>query len=1028
MREFVNLHLHTTFSFRDAYGRPSQHAAQAAETGAPALAITDHGGISGWVQHQKACNEMGVKPLFGCEFYAVRSVMENEQRKQHLTVLAKDLTGLRNIMALVSRSWTEGFYYKPTIDYGMLHEHKDGLLVLSGCMYGAVSTALWRNENYAKARSRAKWFQKHFGNDFFLEIQGFNIPEVYTAGVGLMEIGSELGIPLVFTNDVHYPSRDDARARELLLRVTPGWTPDNTESDLSQLTRKEALAKMKALYPREFAIDKRRFSEYLDNTVLAASRCDVELPSAEPIHYIPNPGSDLHYDFRKAVKRGWKRRGLGRMPDVAEYKARLKREMGLIESKGFADYLMVVADVITWAKSQGIMVGPARGSSSGSLVCYLLYITEVDPVRWGLLFERFIDLNRLDPPDIDTDFEDERRTDIHRYLAEKYGEERVAALGTFAKYKPKNALDDIARAYHIPSGPVETIKGFVIERASADARASMCLIDTIEAFPAASNVVEKYPDLKKAAWIEGQYRQSGKHACGVIIGEEPLNLHTALTLSGDKSLTIAYDGDDAAALGFLKLDILGLRALTIISEVLTRIGKTPEWLYALPFDDEETYQGFAEGDLTGVFQFTGQSTMSVCKQMPPINFMEIADINALSRPGPLHSGSTTIYIAARNGEAPVKKYHPIYDEITKNTWGVIVYQEQIMEVGRKLAGLSWEEVSLLRKIISKKLGVEGFNKHEKAFIDGAKRENDVPEAVAKEIWANICTHGSWSFNKSHAVAYGYISYLMMYLKRHHRLEYFRACLLKETADDKRMRMLRDFMNEGGSVLPVHLNRSGASWEIDEKEGGLRPGLMEIKGIGDKIGPELIKHQPYEDEADIRAKCDRRTVHMGIIRIMHARGLLNPDGSVGKGDEDVWGLRKLKASIENLPITKTIAECGWGRKEFVIVAGKITEHNIKDIYEVAYSKRGVVLDKSEVKDPELSSFINITLEDHTDSIYVSFDRWVYPRVREIIFNEENESDDVFLIKGEKTPGFRKINAKTIINISLQEREEMEMMHK
>jgi DNA polymerase-3 subunit alpha len=975
---------------------------------------------------EKACDEFGIKPLYGCEFYCVPNLQDNHQRKDHLTIIARNQKGLQNIMALVSLAWTEGnFYYKPTIDYRLLAEYGEGLLISSGCMFGRYSQLVWKYEDEDKAYRTAQWFASKFPGAYFLEVQAFDFKESKATAEVAIAHAHDLGIPAILTTDAHYPGPTDKAARELLLRVTPGWTPGNSDVPLWQWSRKEAFQQMRSVWPKA---SKQIMSELMDNTIAAADLCDhVRLHRAEPVKWIPaSKKVTANDDFDISIKIGWERRGFANLDrgQRAIYKARLNRERTLIRDKGFVDYLMVVADVIMWAKRHGIVVGPARGSSSGSLVCFILGITEIDPIKFGLLFERFIDINRMDPPDIDTDFEDKRRDEIHSYLRDKYGADHFAALCTFAQYKPKNALDDIARAFHIPKEPVEKLKGFVIERSSADARTSNCFEDTVAAFPAAREIVDRYPDLGKAMLIEGQYRQPGRHACGVIIGQQPLTDYTAIMRSNDGTPQIVFEGGDAADIGLLKIDILGLRSLTIIATVLERIGKDVEWLYGLPLDDKDTYKGFQRGDLTGVFQFTGQSTMSVCKQMPPKHFMELSDINALSRPGPLHSGSTTIYIGARNGERAPLSYHPEYDRITRDTYGIIVYQEQIMEVGRQLAGLSWEEVSALRKIISKKLGVEGFNKHKKAFVDGAFNTSGVEKEAAEEIWDNICTHGSWSFNKSHSVAYALISYMMMYLKVHYPLEFHWANMVDLTDQTKKVYLVRDYMREGGHILPVHLNHSAAQWEIDVAEQGLRPGFIEIKGIGPKAADELARCQPYENEADLRAKCSTRAVNAGTVKALIARGLLTENGDIGEGDNDVFGLRRLKDTIDNLPVTHRIMDLGWGKEHWCIVAGRVIEKNVRDLFEVEYSKRGRVLDPNEVYRPELAAFINLTIEDHTDSIYATYDRFIYPEVRDIIFNEKNQPDDIFLIHGTKTKGFRKVYAKRIVNVSLQQREELE----
>jgi hypothetical protein len=348
-----------------------------------------------------------------------------------------------------------------------------------------------------------------------------------------------------------------------------------------------------------------------------------------------------------------------------------------------------------------------------------------------------------------------------------------------------------------------------------------------------------------------------------------------------------------------------------------------------------------------------------------------------------------------------------------------------MEVGRQLAGLSWEEVSALRKIISKKLGVEGFNKHKKAFVEGALRTNDVDPVISEEIWANICTHGSWSFNKSHAVAYAYISYLMMYLKVHYRMAFNWANLVTLTDQKKAMYVLRDYVNKGGTVLPVTLNDSQYTWKIEGD--GLRPGLLEIKGIGPKTADALIANQPYENLADLQARVERRKVNAGHVKVLVEHKLLNPDGSLGVGDNDVWGLQRMKDTIDDLPVTHRITQLGWGKETFCMVAGHVIEKNVRDIFEIAWSKRGEILDPEKVHKPELASYLNITLEDDTDSIYCTFDRFIYPRIQGVLFDADAKPDDIFLIKGTKTEGFRKVYAKTVVNVSKQFREEVEEKH-
>jgi DNA polymerase-3 subunit alpha len=772
--EFTSLHHHSTFSYLDGYGTPEQHVQAAADIGMDAVALTEHGNVSSHVRLERACDEAGMKAIFGCELYTGGVDEATKSRfKWHLTVLAENQEGYKNLLRLVSKGWAEGFYYEPTVSGEMLAEHAEGLIVLSGCSGSKMACDLLggkgvdpHDADLRAARRTAERFKTLLGDRFYLEAQAFpELERTRNINTAWHELSRSTGIPLVVTGDVHYPKPEDNEMQLVLHAVGRGGQNNTVEKQAQgwgydiKLTMLRDEAILKRLVAT--GIPKTAAMRALRTSKEVAARCNVRLPKLEPLRYPAGPqGSEAL--FRTWLRKGWEYRGIDSLSrkQRRRYVERVKYEIDLIVQKDFVDYFLMLSDVVRFAKNRGIPVGPARGSAAASLVCYLLRITEVDPMHFpNLLFERFIDINRHDLPDVDLDFDDERRHEIRAYLVEQWGAERVGNIGTFTRYKGKNSIDDVARVYSIPEYETKALKELLIERASGDLRGDATIQDTIEMFPQAREMFEKYPDLFKAERLEGNLRGFSVHAAGLVVANSPLTDAVAVYTredkkNGTKSEVVSIDKHDADYLNVLKIDVLGLATMGMIRLALEEIGMSLDALYKIPLDDPETLCGFQENDVVGVFQFDGRAMRSVNQELKPDNFAEVCDVNALARPGPLHSGAAADYIMAKHGKKPAVHYPapagPILDEITLHTNYQIVYQEQILQAVRRLADFTWEESSRIRKLISKKQGEQALNAMQARFMDGTAA-NGIDEGTAAAIWKSIVTAGAYAFNAAHCV-------------------------------------------------------------------------------------------------------------------------------------------------------------------------------------------------------------------------------------------------------------------------------------
>jgi DNA-directed DNA polymerase III PolC len=664
------------------------------------------------------------------------------------------------------------------------------------------------------------------------------------------------------------------------------------------------------------------------------------------------------------------------------YAARLDRELELIHDKGFEDYFYLVWDLVQYAKSE-MLVGPARGSSCGSLVCYLLRITEIDPIPYGLLFERFIDVNRFDYPDIDIDFPDDRRDLVFEYLYRKYGQEKVARLGTVMRYKAKSAIDTIAKALNVPLWEVTDLKNSIIERSGGDSRAGFCIADTFSELEIGRAVLRKYPQMITASDIEGHASGHGQHAAGIIVTAEPISYYCSVD---NQKGAAQIDKVDAERLNLLKIDALGLRTLSVLQDCLDQVGWTREQLIDYRTDDASAFNILNDRKFAGIFQFEGHALQSLVNQFAVENFEDIAAMTALARPGPLHSGGTTEYIRRRTGEHPATPLHPMIAHITRVTYGIVIYQEQVIQIARDMGKLSWADVTSLRKAMSKSLGKEFFDQYWFRFRTGAI-EQGINEDDALRVWNQINTMGSWSFNRSHAVAYAMVSYWCMVMKAKFPLEFGAACLRNAKDEEQSIRLLRELHKEGYVFKPYDPFLSQKTWSV--QEGQLIGGLTNIKGIGEKMASEILlrRSRGIELTAGQQNKlANGSTPYDHIFECEERWGHL-------KREPGRYGIRSKLKNVEDVQSEDGEVECCF--------IAKIIEKDLRDLNDPTHVKKR---NGSIIKGPSL--MVLFTAEDDTDQIACMVDRHDYNKLG-LPLIEHGRMNDWFIFKGKVKAGFRQV---------------------
>ncbi len=859
--DFVHLHLHTQYSLLDGACKITDLMDRAVKLGFPAIAMTDHGNMFGAIDFYSEAIKRGIKPIIGMEAY-LAPVSRTQKTNQgishagfHLVLLAKNEAGYKNLMKLSSIGYLEGFHYKPRIDKEVLAEYSDGLVGLSACVKGEIPYYLVNNQ-YEKAKDVLGAYIDIFGKEnFFLELQDHDLPDQKLANRELLKLHKDTGIKLVATNDVHYILRKNAEVHDALLCIQTGTTLDNPNR--MRMTTPE-------FYLKSYDEMESLFSSYPDalkNTLLIAEMCNLEIELGRTLlPYFAVPESYSHQDYlKKLCIDGLKKRFKSGIPE--EYTERLEYELGVINKMGYTDYFLIVWDFIRFAKEKGIAVGPGRGSAAGSLVAYSLGITDVDPLKFNLLFERFLNPARVSMPDIDIDFCKERRGEVIKYVAEKYGEENVSQIITFQSMKAKGVIRDVGRVMGISYTEVDKIAKLIpnelditIEKAlSKEPR----LKDAMKSDPRIADLIET------ARELEGLNRNPGVHAAGVVISDKPISAYVPLCKSNDV-ISTQYSMKVLEKIGLLKMDFLGLRTLTIINEALRIINGTEGIdidISAIPFDDPPTYELFSKGETIGVFQLESSGMRDILRKLKPQKFDDVAALLALYRPGPLGSGMVDDFIQRKNGLAEIKYDHPLLEPILKETYGIILYQEQVMKIVSSLAGFTLAQADLLRRAIGKKIP-EVLAEQRKNFIEGAVK-NNVKKDIAKKIFDQIEYFAGYGFNKSHSVAYSFISYQTAYLKANYPLQFMTAMLTLEKDDtDKVVKYIDEAKRLGFKILPPSVNESESEFICSKKDKSIRFGLSAIKNVGEsaidsiiatrnKIGPfKSIYH--FVEHVDLRA--------------------------------------------------------------------------------------------------------------------------------------------------------------------------------
>ena len=851
---FVHLHVHSEFSLLDGACRIEDMAERAHELGQTALAITDHGIMYGAVSFFKACKKAGIKPLIGCEVYvAPRGMTDREHgpdsNYSHLILLCKNETGYRNLSYLVSAGFTEGFYIKPRIDWQLLSGHSEGLICLSGCVAGEIQQKII-NGDYSEAKSRALQLSELFGKDcFYLEIQAHGITEERIAAEGLVKLHHETGIPLVLTNDAHYTRKEDARYQDVLMCIQMGKTiddPDRMKFEGSEfyLKSEEEMRSLFSEYPDEAR-------KAADNTVKIADMCSFEFEFGHyhlPSFRLPEGESDGFSYLRKICDRGFTARYGDKSAEEQEtLRKQLKYELDMIHSMGFTDYFLIVSDFIAFAKEQNIPVGPGRGSAAGSLVSYCLFITDVDPFKYSLFFERFLNPERVTMPDIDIDFCVERRGEVIDYVSRKYGADHVAQIVTFGTMAARMAVRDVGRALNFSYAECDTVAKQIPNALNMTIDEALKLSRPLKEMYDESDRVKELIDTARA--LEGMPRHASTHAAGVVISGKPVYEYVPLS-KNDESVVCQFPMTELEELGLLKMDFLGLRNLTVLDKAERLVRKTlPDFSIAsVPDDDAETFVMLSQGRTSGVFQLESSGMTAVCTGLKPRSIEDITAIIALYRPGPMDS--IPRFLECSSDPSKIRYKHEALRPILDVTYGCIVYQEQVIEIFRRLAGFSLGQADIIRRAMSKKKHAV-IDAERVAFIKGDPERNipgagqmGIPEDVAGSIYDEIVDFANYAFNKAHAVSYAVISYRTAYMKRHYPREYM-AALLSSVLDNsiKVAEYIGECKECGIELLPPDVNESEADFTVSGDS--IRFGLVAIKNIGRGFINALVENRERE---------------------------------------------------------------------------------------------------------------------------------------------------------------------------------------
>jgi len=870
--DFVHLHVHTQYSLLDGTIRLDNLFKKAKEYQMPAVAMTDHGNIFGAIDFYQHAQKYGIKPIIGCELYvAPRSRFDKNayttgEGSHHLVVLVKDMGGYKNLMKLVSAGYLEGFYYRPRIDKDLLRKHHDGLIGFSACLHGEISDLLLKGNN-EEAKRVAGEYREIFGNgNFYLEIMENGLPEQKIANKGIVEISRNLSIPLVATNDCHYINREDAEAHEVLLCIQTGKTMEDTNrmkfmTDQFYFRSPEKMRQLFKDYP-----------EAVNNTIVIAEKCNLKFDfgSISLPKFEIDSGETLDDHLMKLAKKGLE----DLMPVIMKgktdgglwekYESRLREELEIIKSMGFAGYFLIVSDFVNYAKQKNIPVGPGRGSAAGSLVAYSIGITNIDPIRYGLFFERFLNPDRISMPDIDIDFCQDGRDEIIKYVTDKYGSDKVAQIITFGKMQAKAVIRDVGRALSISYGEVDTIAKLVPNVLNISLDMAIQSEPRLQEEEKKNEKVKKLLSLSRA--LEGLNRHSSTHAAGVVISDVPLVERVPLCKSPREEIVTQYSMNDLQAVGLTKFDFLGLKTLTVIKNALQFIkegrGHNLD-IDKLSLDDHNTYQLLMKGNTDGVFQLESSGMKDILVNMKPDCIEDIIALIALYRPGPMNM--VPEFISRKQGKTKIVYEIPELVEILKETYGVIVYQEQVMQIASAIGGYTMAEADILRKVMSKKKTSE-MEKEKPKFLEGAKQKK-ISEKKSRKIWDQMETFAEYGFNKSHSTAYAIISYQTAYLKANYPVEFMAALLTSEKDNrDKIIKYISCCKDMGINVLPPDINESQSDFSVSGEH--IRFGLAAVKNVGSGAVESIIDVRKNEGSFstfdDFSNRVDHRKINKRMI--------------------------------------------------------------------------------------------------------------------------------------------------------------------
>ncbi|MGQ9705684.1 MAG: DNA polymerase III subunit alpha [bacterium] len=876
-KQFVHLHLHTEYSLLDGMCRISDVVAKAKEMGMRALAITDHGNLFGVFPFYQKAVSSGIKPILGCEIYLTSSSRFEKQGQgikdlSHLILLAKNIEGYKNLIEMLSRSYIEGFYYKPRVDYELLETYGKGFIALTSCIKGEVPKAILAGD-MNNAQEILERYISFFGKEnVFLELQDHGLKEERIVISKLVEISKRMGLPLVATNDIHFIKKSDYEIHDTLLCIQSGKKRD--DPDRLRFSTDEVYFKQ----PEEMITLFDELPEACENTLRVEEMTSVELKFDSlylPEFQVPDGFTPKTY-LRHLCDNGLRNRFGDNISD--EIIRRLEEELKIIDRMDFTGYFLIVSDIVNYAKNRGIIVGPGRGSAAGSLVSYIIGITDINPLEYGLLFERFLNPERKTMPDIDIDFEDNRRDEVISYITSKYGKESVAQIATFDTLGAKAAIRDVGRALNVPLGLVDRIAKMVLM--------GMSIPSAIEKNPELKEIYSADDEVRYlldvAGYLEGLPRHISKHAAGVVIAPDRLSKYVPLMIDSKGEVSTQFPKEVVEECGLLKMDILGLTTLTLlrltIELIRQRTGIEID-LHKIPIDDEKTYKMLSSGDSDGVFQLESQGMKDLLKRVMPTSFKELIPIISLYRPGPLGTGMIDKYIERKHSREDVEYLHPALKDILSETYGVILYQEQVMQIANKIAGFTMADADLLRRAMTKKsIGFEVMPNLKDDFIKGAVSQG-IKREVADNIFEMIAPFATYGFNKSHTTAYAVIAYQTAYLKANYPIEFMTSLLTVKSGDAEKIMHYIDIARQMGfNVLPADVNYSYANFSIEG--GAIRFGLAAILNVGYSAIDSIVSAREgglFSGLVDFCSRVDTRLVNRKCIESLIKAGAMDSFG-------------------------------------------------------------------------------------------------------------------------------------------------------